>query len=400
MNDLDTLRCTRRLALTCIAGLFGQMTGCGGSFDVAGLSNGGTGSFNTGTVTGLGSIIVNGVRYHIDDAQLLTSDGAPLSASALQLGMVVEVESAAITPATSSMGWPEAVATRVTGISGWVGPVGTISRASQQSTFELLGCTIEVLPNTLFSGTADQFSELTSGHFAEVYGYLNFATGQVLASRVNVSDQAPAQFKLNSLVEQVNLQKLSVLLKKQLTDESTAGAQLAQTLDALMVQIKIDPQANDNNWRITDIRAMASQLLEQAIPSNYEIEIFGGITDFSSADSFSVNGIPINAQSARITGTFALGKYAKVQGRIDTRLAQIIANTVQEITPTQMSETAYEFYGQISQVTSQTFVIKGQPIAHNNSAAILALAQLPQVLAKVTVFRDGAQWQLANVTVL
>ncbi|MFN7288027.1 MAG: hypothetical protein ACK5SV_02725, partial [Burkholderiales bacterium] len=55
---------TRRLVLFGLAAGAAQVAGCGGGGgDLAGIGSGGTGSFTTGVITGLGSIIVNGVRY-------------------------------------------------------------------------------------------------------------------------------------------------------------------------------------------------------------------------------------------------------------------------------------------------------------------------------------------------
>ena len=61
MKTIEQVLCTRRTALLGIAGAVAEMAGCGGGgTGVAGLSSGGTGSFTSGTITGFGSIIVNG----------------------------------------------------------------------------------------------------------------------------------------------------------------------------------------------------------------------------------------------------------------------------------------------------------------------------------------------------
>jgi Domain of unknown function (DUF5666) len=399
MTNQHTFICTRRLALAYMAGSLGQLTGCGGSSDVAGLSSGGTGSFSSGTVSGLGSIIVNGVRYNIDNAELRTSTDTLLLPSALQLGMVVAIESSPIIPATSSQSWPAATATRVTCLSGWVGPVASITRTAQQTTFELLGYTVEVLSNTLFSGDAEQFSELTTAHFVEVYGYLNTATGQILASRVDVSTQQPAQYKLTSLFGQIDLKKLSDLLQKSLLNQTLSGLLPPDVVDNLMVQVAIDPNASNANWSIANISKFASQLDTLSTASNYEAEIFGRVTTFTSLSSFTVNGIPVNAQSAQLTGDVSLGKQVKVQGRVDTQVFQIVATQVQEITLAQMAQSSFEFYGEISNITLQTLMVKGETIHHSNSATILALLQTPKISAKVRAYRDGARWQLVDVTI-
>ncbi len=400
MNNQHTLTCTRRLALAYMAGSLGQLTGCGGSSDVAGLSSGGTGSFSSGTVSGLGSIIVNGVRYNIDSAELRTSTDTLLLPSALKLGMVVAIESSPVIPATSSQSWPTATATRVTCLGGWVGPVASITRTAQQTTFELLGYTVEVLSNTLFSGDAQQFSELTAAHFVEVYGYLNTATGQILASRVDVSTQQPVQYKLTSLFGQIDLKKLSDLLQKSLLNQTLSDLLPPDVTNNSMVHVVIDPNASNANWSIANISNVASQLEPLSMEKNCKAEISGFVTTVTSSRDFTVNGIRVDAQSAQLTGDVSLGKQVKVQGRVDTQAFQIVATQVQEITLTQMAESSFEFYGEISNITLQTLMVKGETIYHSNSAAILALLQTPKISAKVTAYRDGAHWQLVDVTVM
>ncbi len=65
----------RRTLLLGMVGTMVQLSGCGGGgSDVAGLSSGGTGSFTSGTISGLGSIIVNGIRYDDTNANKISRD--------------------------------------------------------------------------------------------------------------------------------------------------------------------------------------------------------------------------------------------------------------------------------------------------------------------------------------
>jgi len=77
----------RRLVLFGLAAGAAQVAGCGGGGGgLAGIGSGGTGSFTTGVITGLGSIIVNGVRYTDDTAEKIAADDS--TARALIPGMV------------------------------------------------------------------------------------------------------------------------------------------------------------------------------------------------------------------------------------------------------------------------------------------------------------------------
>ncbi len=70
--------------------------GGGGSSNVASLGEesgggiGGTGLTSSGTITGFGSIFVNGVEFETDSAEILL-DGNTAADTALRLGMVVLV---------------------------------------------------------------------------------------------------------------------------------------------------------------------------------------------------------------------------------------------------------------------------------------------------------------------
>lgn len=98
-----------------------MVVGCGGGTDVAGngIGSGGTGSYTSGPVSGLGSIIVNGVRYDVESANVKDESGATLSRSELKLGMFVDVEGS---PLTSGVDNDTAVATTVRVASDFVGP--------------------------------------------------------------------------------------------------------------------------------------------------------------------------------------------------------------------------------------------------------------------------------------
>ena len=69
---------------------------CGGGGSVASVGSGGTGTlsastFSVGTITGFGSVFVNGTRFEDTNASVSDEDGAR-SRNDLKLGMVVKVQ--------------------------------------------------------------------------------------------------------------------------------------------------------------------------------------------------------------------------------------------------------------------------------------------------------------------
>ena len=109
---------TRRHALLALLGT-ALLPACGGGTDVAGVSSGGTGSFTSGTITGLGSVIVNGIRYD-DSTASVTIGGVSSAASALQLGMVVRIQGSAITAPVTAGALSTATATSM---AHWAGAI-------------------------------------------------------------------------------------------------------------------------------------------------------------------------------------------------------------------------------------------------------------------------------------
>lgn len=149
----------RRLVLFGLAAGAAQMTGCGGAGGgLAGLGSGGTGSFTTGVITGLGSIIVNGVRYSDDTADKIAVDDS--TARALTPGMVVAIEGSAVTPSTNG-GLPTATAYRIVYGSEWKGPVSSVDEPNKR--FVILNQGVDVLANTAIVGSVNQLASLVAG---------------------------------------------------------------------------------------------------------------------------------------------------------------------------------------------------------------------------------------------
>jgi hypothetical protein len=104
-----------------------------------------------------------------------------------------------------------------------------------------------------------------------------------------------------------------------------------------------------------------------------------------------VNGIPVNAASARITGNLAAGVVVEVEGNI--RAGQLIASKVQVKTSSEIESQEFEFYGVISNVTAQTFEVRGQTFYFDSSTenrSLLTRTPLPYVEVKAS--RSNGRW--------
>lgn len=393
MKKIEQALCTRRTALFGMVGAIAEIAGCGGGgTGVAGLSSGGTGSFTSGTITGFGSIIVNGIRYNNDTATVLTSDDSVSSNPALQLGMVVNIEGSAVTPASSTTGLPTATAYRITYGSEWIGPVS--NRAA--TTFQILGHTVDVLATTLFGGVVQQLSELRDTHFVEVYGYVDQVDGHIQASRIDVSTVQPSAYKLSGAITQINQVSGTANLGQTAISWSLPAVLPSGLSSGDFVRVVLDPSPVGAVWAATRIQLVSSPLSRLSADHDYEAEIHGSITAYQSSANFVVNGIPVNASAAQITGTLAVGVQVEVEGSI--RSGQLVATKVATKTASQVETQEFEFYGVISNVTAQTFVVRGETFYYDaNTANSSLLTRNPLPYVEVKARRTNGRWQAIEI---
>ena len=160
------------------AGLVTALVACGGGGggSSAGVGTGGTGSFAVGTISGFGSIIVNGVRYDDSGADIFDDDDNDSNSSALAIGQVVEirgsVNSDGLTGTASSIAYYSALKGPVTAVN--VG-AGTVT---------VFGQVVNVTATTLFDDVSG-LAALAVGNVIEVYG-LPDAGGAIKATRIEL----------------------------------------------------------------------------------------------------------------------------------------------------------------------------------------------------------------------
>lgn len=190
--------------------------GCESGFNDAGIEGTGdqvTVASSYGTVSGFGSIYVNGVHFDTDTADVLIS-GVPAAEEALAVGMVVEVIGEI--DAESKTGVAQTIhAERVLlGIVDAVDEVDTTRKAVR-----ILGQTVYINEDATFENTT--FAELASGMGASVSGFvtdggdiratylakkdLDVATDKVeVEGFVSVADDAAQAFQLRDLLVQTS----------------------------------------------------------------------------------------------------------------------------------------------------------------------------------------------------
>jgi len=356
MNHDNTPRLSRRQTLLALVGT-ALLPACGGGGDFAGLSSGGTGAFTSGVITGLGSIIVNGIRY--DDRQArVTFNGVPGSTNDLQLGMVVRVSGPSVTPASGPGTLATATATDIVSKAEWKGQVGSVNLAA--STFTLFGLTVHVRPNTVFA--YGPFDASLAGRHVEVYGFIDVQNGilSLQATRVEVESRAPAAYILTGIVS--DLGATTFRLGTVTIDHASAIKPLTlRNGDLVEVMLRTTPNPG-NIWvaTVVDIENFHASLNQQ------EVDIEGTITSFTDANRFSVSGIPVDASGAIIRpapGSLALGVRVEVEGVV--RDGVVIASEVE--LDDEDDDDYFEFYGAVSELNTidRTFVVRGTRVRYD-----------------------------------
>ena len=311
------------------------LSGCGGGSGgdtTAGI--GGTGQIASGTITGFGSIFVNGIEFFdIDSATCVIDDNDSTGncQANLQLGMVVKV--------TGTNDGATGNATEVIYNDDVDGPVSTITpyvAGEVTRTLSVLGTTILIdSASTAFTG-AKGFNDLAVNDLIEVSGYFDNngtlnatfvrykGTLQLGSTATELKGTVTATVPVSGAASPgdtftVNGITISVVNG---TDLGDMGGQVT-TGDGVEVRgTLIDPTTIDADRVKPEDDVIGNE--------GDEVSIEGLITNFVSATSFLVNGQQVNAGSASLDPATLLlenGIKVEVEGNIVNGV--LVADTVE-----------------------------------------------------------------------
>ena len=165
---------------------------CGDETTTAGI--GGSGYVSSGTITGFGSIFVNGVEFETSSSTFDVDDDSSLTESDLAIGMRVVVTGSVNADGITG------TATSVTYDDDLEGPVtGPITENADQTaiTFSVLGKTVRINSTTtnfdvtgLLSGTPFSYENFKNqsalGNHVEISGYFDSSDLEIIATRVEL----------------------------------------------------------------------------------------------------------------------------------------------------------------------------------------------------------------------
>jgi Domain of unknown function (DUF5666) len=360
MFVLSRRRALAAPAAALMAGVLGPalLSACGGGGDDAAADGGSAQSYTSGPISGLGSIIVGGVRFEDNSARVEDDDdGSSRDRSVLELGMVVEVSSSSIDDSSG-----RAVAGLIRFGSELKGPVASIDSGAQ--TLRMLDQTVEVRGETVFDAAlVGGFAALAVGQILEIHALFDSTSGHYLATRIELEDNAN-EYRLRGLVSQLDTTAQTFNIGDAVINYASADMRDAPALaDGQRVRVRLQTTPVGGQWIATRVRRGVRNI--DGVP---DARIRGFVNAFTSATQFEVNGISIDAGAARVEGTVREGALVEVRGRVDN--GTLIASRIKVIDRLGDEIKRFELHGNISALdtTAQTFLLREVKVNYSRVA--------------------------------
>jgi len=305
--------------------LFGTavLAACGGGgIQTAGIDGGGapnappvvTAIVSLGTISGFGSVIVNGVHFETSSTTF-SIDGETGSQSDLAVGYVVlvrgSIDDNGVNGTADSILFDDNVE----------GPIDSIDSAA--GTLVVLNQSVRVSADTSFDDSIQPASldGLQPGNIVEVTGLID-ATGVINATRLELKP-AGGQLEVTGFVSLLNTGNSQFSINSLVVDFSAAmlvNFPSGSLSDGDLVEIK-----GDTLGAMDELIATRVELKSGGLGGDPDdrLEIEGFITRFVSAADFDVSGVPVitNAQTTFEGGVAAdlgLNIKVEVEGDLDT----------------------------------------------------------------------------------
>jgi len=333
--------------------------GCGGGGGSASSSASGS-AFTMGTISGFGSIIVDGLRFDDSRAQVVDDDDQAHDRGELKLGMTVEILSDRVEGA-------RALARHIRFGAEIVGPVEAIDAAAKQLT--VIGQIVEVTDTTVFDdGLAGGLPALAVGNIVEVHAQFNTANGHYLAKRIEEKAQVDF-FRLRGTVSQLDTTAKTFRIGDATISYAAiaAGDLPPNFADGAPVRVRLQTTAVAGIWQAVSIRSGVRK-----VEDHDEARVRGVVTAFTGIESFSVNGLPVTTSASTEfrdgSAGIAVGVAVEVEGAI--RDGVLVASEVElEARHANDDDRLNELNGSLSALdaTAQTFVVRGVQVHYGSN---------------------------------
>ena len=355
--------------------------GGGGSVDSGAVAaTAPTAGTGIGTVTGFGSIIVDGVHY--DDRRVVvavdTAASAPDEAAA---GSAVDVKLGQHVELTFTGSESNSAATKVLISAEIIGKVDAVAPA-----LVVAGQTIVVNSNaavgpvTVFEGYTAA-ADIAVGDRIEVHG-VPLANGSVQATRIERRPGAEAWLRISGTVAGLAADGSMFTLGGE-TVRVVAGTKVLPTGAALAngqrVAVWSSGAAVGNTVTASIVRIRKTSTVEAT-----DARLAGAVTDCTAVcdASFKVGGIAIDASGAEFVGgtrtDLANGKWVELRGTLALATGAIKATRVALRRPEPAAAPDVSLKGAIADfVDSSHFKVRGTPVTTSANTVIAAACPVP-----------------------
>lgn len=293
------------------------LVACGGGSGMSGTTPPGSAPvMATGTITGFGSIYVNGVRFKTTSATI-RKNGQTVAQSALKVGEIARIKGSK----NDSDGTGNADSVDVD--ENVAGPIATIDTTLK--TFTVLGQTVKIDGGTSFSSDVQpaDITGLKVADFVEVSG-LTAADGTITATRID-RDASAGMLQVLGTVASVDTAMHTFMLNALIVDYSAAnltGFTSGQPANGDLVEVH-GTTFDSAHTTLTATRVDKQMSDEEEAGDHRDMEREGLITRFASATDFDVANEPVTTTSATVyhNGTaadLALNAKVEVEGSINS----------------------------------------------------------------------------------
>ena len=363
--------CAVLLAGTSMAAL---LVACGGGGDAGPVGGGNAAplSFASGPISGLGSVIVGGVRFDDSAARVEDEDGAAHAARELKLGMMVEIQAGSIDDNAA-----KASASLIRFGSEMVGPVASIDPSAQ--TLRVLDQTIEVKSTTVFEDGLAGFAAITVNQVLEIHAQFDAASGHYVATRIE-GEAGATVFRLRGVVSALDTTAKTFKIGDAVINYgSVAAADLpAAFANGQRVRVRLQTAQVGGQWVAITVRTGVRKVEDHG-----DARVRGLVSAFTSPQVFEVQGIPVDASNARFEPDAAavkLGALVEVRGTASA--GKIVASRVKVRNEHDDDLQRVELHGSVSALdtAAKTFMLRDVKIDYS----------------KVLIWKDGQPADLAD----
>lgn len=286
--------------------------GSGGGDGVIDSTPPATTGVSSGTITGFGSVFVNGIKFNTDNASIFRGDDQLNVVRDLQIGMLVRVEGDLQNSIASSVSFDEDVK-------------GPADGPATGNILSVMGQTIITDPATIFHNTS--LSTITAGDILEISGLRN-ADDDLVASFIE-RKSSPANVNRYSVIGNVrnldtnartfNIDNLSINYSAANINDLAGGNPVAGQL----VEVKDDNRSylpGSSNLIATKVEPQ--NRLGNASVAGAKVEIESIVTQVNSASEFVIGNLLVRTSTSTrfLFGTsdnIVAGARLEVEGTVD-----------------------------------------------------------------------------------